>query len=160
MRRLVAIPITATLLLALAGCERWALDRQMEELCKKDGGIKVYETVTLPASDFNQFGEPLGRYIQTKKSEDERFGPDYKYVLKRDFVVGPKARADLGEGQLTRWYQAIYRRADNKLLGEQIWYARSGGDGFTFGFQPSGKECPIFDTGVDLQGGFKHEVQL
>lgn len=151
MRRVVAIPLTVISLLTLAGCERWALDRQMAELCKKDGGIKVYETVTLPSSDFNQFGEPLGRYIQTKKSDEERFGPDYRYVYKREILVGKNAHPENGEGVLERVYTAIYRRADNKLLGEQIWYHRGGGDGFTFGFQPSGKNCPVFDTGVGLQ---------
>ena len=48
-RRATLLLTFAALTTALAGCERWSLDRQMEELCKKDGGIKVYETVTLPA---------------------------------------------------------------------------------------------------------------
>lgn len=143
MRRLVAIPITATLLLALAGCERWALDRQMEELCKKDGGIKVYETVTLPASDFSNIGQPLARYQQTAKSDEDRFGPDYKYVVKREFLVGKGANPLRGEGALTRTYFAIYRRADTRLLAESVQYDRGGGDGFfTFGAQPSGNSCP------------------
>ena len=147
---LSALLTLAALTTALGGCERWALDRQMEELCKKDGGIKVYETVTLPASDLSNIGQPLARYQQTAKSEEELFGPDYKYVVKRDFIVGPHARADRGEGQLTRWHQAIYRRSDGRLLGEAVRYNRSGGDGFTFGFQPSGKNCPEDRIGLEL----------
>lgn len=76
MRRVVTIPSMVTAMLALAGCERWALDQQMEELCKKDGGIRVYETVTLPASDFSNIGQPLARYERTAKSWEEIFGPD------------------------------------------------------------------------------------
>ena len=61
MHRVIPIFLACILLLLLSGCERWYLDSKMEELCAKDGGIKIYETVTLPASDFNEFGEPLGR---------------------------------------------------------------------------------------------------
>ena len=150
MRRVTFLLTLAGLTVALGGCERWALDRQMEELCQKDGGIKVYETVTLPASDFSNIGQPLARYQQTARTEEELFGPDYKYVVKRDFILGPYARADRGEGQLTRWHQAIYRRSDGRLLGEAVRYNRSGGDGFTYGFQPSGKNCPDVRTGLEL----------
>ncbi len=143
MRRVVAIPIAVISLLTLAGCERWALDRQMEELCKKDGGIKVYETVTLPASDFSNIGQPLARYQQIAKSVEDLLGPDYKYIRKSEILVGKGANPLRGEGVLTRTYFAIYRRADNRLLAESVQYDRGGGDGFfTFGAQPSGNSCP------------------
>jgi hypothetical protein len=32
--RAVSIALVAALFLILSGCERWALDKQMEELCK------------------------------------------------------------------------------------------------------------------------------
>jgi hypothetical protein len=143
MRSVITIPVAAIALLALVGCERWELDRQMEEFCKKDGGIKVYETVRLPASEFSDSGQPLARHIPLAKSDSDYLGPDYRYVQKREILVGQHANAERGEGQLTRWYHAIYRQSDGHLLGESISYARSGGDGFTFGFQPSGKNCPI-----------------
>ena len=142
MRSLVAIPLAAVLLLTLAGCERWALDRQMEELCKKDGGVKVYETVTLPPSEFSNTGVPLARFISLAKSDADYLGPDYRYMRKVEILVGRNADIEKGEGRLTRVYFAIYRRSDGHLLGEAIWYGRGGGDGFTFGFQPSGNSCP------------------
>ena len=49
-------PTLAAALLLLTVCEKFALDRQMEELCKKGGGVKVYETVTLPPEMFDQWG--------------------------------------------------------------------------------------------------------
>ena len=137
--------MTLTLLLIRSGCERWSLDRQMEALCKKDAGIKVYETVTLPASEFNNTGQPLARYVPTANSPEEYLGPDYRYVLNIEILVGPHANAEKGEGQLRQIRNLIYRRSDARLLGEQVWYDRSGGDGFTFGFQPSGKSCPHFE---------------
>lgn len=108
MRSVITIRMAAIALLALVGCERWELDRQMEELCKRDGGVKVYETVTLPASEFSNVGQPLARYQRLAQSSADLLGPDYQYVEKREFLVGPYANAQKGEGQLTRWYHAIY----------------------------------------------------
>lgn len=133
----------------LTGCERWALDRQMEELCKKDGGIRVYESVTLPPSEFNNLGQPLARYQQQATTHEQRLGPDYRYVTRRDVLVGKVAHPDKGQGRLARLYWGIYRRADGKLLGEQVEYQRIGGDGFTFGFQPSRASCPPTSRGLE-----------
>lgn len=138
-----------TLLLAVAvltGCERYELDRQMQGLCKKDGGIKVYETVTLPRSSYTQDGAlQAGRQMPiTQNSWFVRIGHDdsYRLYVRDERIVGKGARHDRGEGSINRVHEAIYRWPDKRLLGESVWYARSGGDGFTFGFQPSGKSCP------------------
>jgi hypothetical protein len=148
MRGLITPSLAIAALLSLGGCERWSLDRKMEELCKKDGGIKVYEEVTLPASDFSNIGQPLARFAQQAKSIEDSLGPEYRFVLTREILVGANANAERGEGQLSRVRTTIYRRSDSRLLGEQVWYARSGGDFFTFGFQPSGKSCPYFTRDV------------
>ena len=146
MRRVIFISLACILLLQLSGCERWYLDYKMEDLCAKDGGMKVYETVTLPASDFNSVGQPLARYVRQAKSQEDIFGPDYKYVSQREYIMG----GALASGSLVRVHSALYRRVDNKLLGEEIWYQRSGGDGFNFGFEPSGKNCPVPTPGLGL----------
>jgi hypothetical protein len=54
-----------------------------------------------------------------------------------------------GSGQLLRLHWTIHRRSDNKLLGEQTEYRRSGGDLFTFGFQPSNASCPRVERDVE-----------
>ena len=110
----------------------------MEELCKKDGGTKVYEKVILPTAEF----EALRKSATTADSSEDHYGSNYRYLSKLEVLVGLHANAQKGEGQITRWHQAIYRRADGRLLGESVLYDRSGGDGFTFGFQPSGNYCP------------------
>lgn len=142
VRGVLSIALITAASLVLAGCERWALDRQMEALCKKDGGVKVYETVTLPASEFSDTGQPLARYIPLAKTDAEYLGPDYRYVQRKETLFGMGTDPEQGEGQLSRWYSAIYRRSDGRLLGESISYGRSGGDWLTFGFQPSGNHCP------------------
>lgn len=121
----------------------------MEKLCKGDGGIKVYETVDLPASDFNCLGDPLAKYHQIANSSEEYYGPEYRWLTREKYIVGnSNTRADLGDGVLKRLHFSLYRRSDNRLLGEEVRYSRGGGDGFTFGFQPSGKSCPLSSDGL------------
>jgi hypothetical protein len=142
-RRVFAGASAIFIVCGLGGCERWALDKKMEELCRKDGRVTVYETVTLPASDFSTLGEPLWRYASQAQSDDQRYGPDYRYVVKVEFLVGKGADAQRGEGELRRIHEEMFRRADNRLLAESTWYSRGGGDGSTFGLQPTGKICPM-----------------
>ena len=44
-------------LLLLLGCEQARVDAQMEELCKQDGGMKIYEKVVLPEDQFTEYGD-------------------------------------------------------------------------------------------------------
>ena len=150
MRSVVAMPLAAILLFTLVGCERYALDRQMEELCKKDGGVKVYETVALPPGYFEHDGrlrvsQPMafGPKSNGEETQFQRVGDDeYRIVSKKSYLVGKDADPTKGQGSLARRHTAVYRWSDKHLLGESIEYWRGGGDGFTFGFQPSGNFCP------------------
>lgn len=149
LARLVGVVAAATLLWGLTGCERWSLDRQMEAMCRKDGGLHVYEKVALPASEFSNLGEPFAKYATSAKSFEDRLGPDYRYVVERTVVAGlPDADPERGQGRVTRVHEKVLRRSDGKLLGEHVRYVRGGGDFSTFGFQPSAKHCP--DEAVSL----------
>jgi hypothetical protein len=130
MRGLVKTVLLIFAALSLTACEKYALDRQMEELCKKDGGVKIYEKVTLPAKDFDSFGEPLGKYRMTARSREESYGPDYKFTVTE--TVLKDGDPIKGQGRLMRYEHKLYRRADNKLLAVEILYARSGGDFIAF----------------------------
>src|SRR5262245_2035437 len=125
MRR-VTVASLLLFALALCGCQRFALDRQMDELCKKDGGVKVYEIVTLPPAEFDQ----VLHYKSTAKSTEDYYGPQYRYVRERVVLVGALADPYKGQGSLVRTHYAVYRRSDGKLLGENVEYTRAGGDGF------------------------------
>jgi hypothetical protein len=140
--------LVVVLALGTSGCERWRLDRQMESLCQKDGGIKVYETVTLPASEFGPTGEPRFSRRVPGTAREDILGPEYRYGSNREILVGD-AQPKHGTGQLVRLHWTIHRRSDNKLLGEQTEYRRSGGDLFTFGFQPGNASCPRFERDVE-----------
>ena len=124
--------------LLLSGCEKWWLDRQMEELCKKDGGVRVYETVKLPPEMFDQNGDPFPGWRGRERRD--RLGDDYEYLFDvKDLVEGDPIK---GEGRLSRHHKKIIRRSDKKLMGESITYGRSGGDLIAFPHFTS-KLCPV-----------------
>lgn len=141
MRWLIALWVS----LLLAGCEKFALDRQMEELCKKDGGIKVYETVKLPPSMFDQWGDPFPGW--RGRPQGERLGTDYRYVVETVYLK--KGDPFKGEGQLDRTTVQIFRRSDGKLLGEAMSYGRAGGDFIPYA-HPTSKSCPAGQNRNDL----------
>lgn len=95
-------------------------DRKVRELCAKDGGVRVYETVRLPAEKFNQWGQPnfqipITPYTKLKDGDE--------YYLEWEILYLKQ-----GNPSLWRSHHRLIRRSDHKLLGENIMYARSGGD--------------------------------
>lgn len=115
MRTLLTLLLIA---LFVAGCEKDRLDRQVKELCAKDGGVRVYETVKLPSDRFDKWGM-IKAYDPTKG--EEALG--YDYILKRDATYLKQGVPDM-----LRIHTQIFRRIDNKKLGESVFYKRGGGD--------------------------------
>lgn len=108
----------------------------MEELCLVDGGVKVYETVILSAQEYARMKDHV------PEESGDYFGPDFRLVRRVTNLVGVDEGPEQGRGQLIRWYEAIYRKSDQKMLGESVTYIRRGGDFITLGFHPSGSSCP------------------
>ena len=123
-----ALSLTFLCTLLVSGCEKYALDRRMEALCKEDGGVVVYEAVRLPASEFGRDGTPLARYWFDRSVVDKskRLGPDYRYV--RRFETIKAGDPMKGEGRLTRYVEEVFRERDGRLLARSVQYGRSGGD--------------------------------
>lgn len=115
----------------LGGGEQGRLDRQVRELCAKDGGVKVYEQVRLPAEAFDKWGM-VKFYDPTKK--EEALGTEYSLVTSVDY----KRR---GSPSLRRYHVQVFRKRDGKLLGESVGYDRGGGD-LPGPWQPSSFSCP------------------
>jgi hypothetical protein len=126
----------------------WQADKLVDELCAKDGGINIYETVTLPKERFNQWGQfvipPDKRYL---KPNDEYFmqydyetlkgDNDYKSLLPR----------------VVRNHVIIFRVKDNKNMGEYISYVEGGGMAIGFSIVSDGHVCPNvvgFETQIFL----------
>ncbi|MDP2810698.1 MAG: hypothetical protein Q8O34_11170 [Rhodocyclaceae bacterium] len=93
-------------------------DAKVRELCAKDGGVRVYETVKLPAERFEKGG--MVNFWQPTDGENA-LGPEY--VFKREMTYYRR-----GNPELFRMHTQVLRRSDGKLLGESAFYTRGGGD--------------------------------
>lgn len=147
MRRVSLLAIVGLAVLATAGCERWTLDRQMKELCEKDGGVRVFEVVTLPASYFDSDGQVKStEWVaqETGRAKSERLlrsiGKD-EYRVYLDIQILKDGDPVQGDGRLRHRSWKIVRSSDGRLLGEAAQYARSGGDYIYWGHF-SQANCP------------------
>jgi hypothetical protein len=112
-----------------AGCEKWRFDEQAKQLCARDGGITVYETVTLPPERFDKYGQVRFTSRDLAAPSDEFFY-DWEITYLRK-----------GDPDLVRHHFKLVRRRDGKVLGESVSYSRRGGD-LPLGFQRSSFSCP------------------
>lgn len=126
-------------LLWLAEGEKWLLDRQVRELCARDGGVRVYETVKLPPEKFNQWGQP--NFYKPNQGENA-LGADY--VFKRETFYYRQGSPDL-----FRLRTQVFRRVDGKLLGESVFYKRGGGD-IPGPWHGTSFMCPEISVGNDV----------
>ena len=74
MKKIILLLFVLSLIYANFFSEKARLDREVDRLCAIDGGIRVYETVTLPADKFNERGE-IAFYRPTQK--ESALGPEY-----------------------------------------------------------------------------------
>jgi hypothetical protein len=91
-------------------------DRQVQELCAKDGGIRVYETAPLTPDLMDKAGRIWIPDKERLKSTDE-----YYYESEDRYYRQ-------GNPTLLQSRYRIIRRTDGKVLGESIFYGRGGGD--------------------------------
>ena len=132
---------------ALVGCHSRAIDRQMNALCRIDGGMKVYEPVKLPASYYESSGRLRVQASmatgQTDGSWFSRIGNDeYRVVVTDTYLVGARPLGEAYDETLVRTHIRIYKWPEQRLLGEDVSYRHGYGTRFSFGFQPGGTHCP------------------
>ncbi len=123
-------------------------DAEVDRLCAIDGGIRVYETVTLPPDKFDERGQ-INFYRPTQG--ENRLGPKYIYHWDTHYYKkGDPSRQGAQEISMKKDHIKIVRRSDMKLLGEFILYRRAGGD-LPGPWVPSAYRCP---------GSEVHEILL
>lgn len=137
-RRLLSnaeVVLALLLAVSVAGCERakTKLDREVDRLCAIDGGVHIYETVTLPKENFGPDGEVFPQY--RARYPNGELGPGYSYRRAESSLVQ-------GDPALQRFHHLIVRLNDQKTLGELVVYRRSGGD-LAGPWQPSTYSCPL-----------------
>ncbi|MBV6446493.1 hypothetical protein [Nitrosomonas sp.] len=139
MKKIIFVLLISITVYAMFFSEKARLDREVDRLCTIDGGIKVYETVTLPADKFNERGE-INFYKPTQR--ENALGPEY--IFKWDIHYYKKSdpsRQDIHESSMKRDHIQIIRKSDMKLLGEFVLYRRAGGD-LPGPWHPSSYRCP------------------
>ena len=140
MRTLIWILLLLPLVTACASgpLVKAELDAEVKRLCAIDGGIKVYETVKLPAERFDKYGN-----VRIPAKKDAR--PEDEYYIEWDVQYLKK-----GNPSFWRSHHRLIRRRDQKLLGESIMYARSGGD-MPGPWHGSSFKCPEPTQGPSLE---------
>ncbi|MBU1567843.1 MAG: hypothetical protein KJ630_19730 [Proteobacteria bacterium] len=92
------------------------LDHQVRQMCAKDGGVKVYETVELTPDLLDKVGR-----IWIPDKEKATLTDNYYYDSDIHYYLD-------GNTKMTKTHHQIVRRSDGKMLGELIRYGRTGGD--------------------------------
>lgn len=137
---IIALPVVliALLLLAIGFFEAtkayW--DYKVRQMCEKDGGIEVYETVSLTKEEYKRLGGserglPVPNPVYSNVDEEFPFIREERSTTIRS--NSPK---------VGRSESIIKRRSDDKILGRSVYYWRRGGD-FPFGLaEGSSFGCP------------------
>lgn len=125
-------------MIVLVGCEKGGLDDEVRRLCAIDGGVKVYETVDMPAGSFLKHGAFRISSAKDAKTTDQFYFESETTFIKR------------GDPDLRRDHTKIIRRSDGKVLGESIYYARRGGD-IPGPWHPSSFGCPSIGSQPSIE---------
>lgn len=116
-------------------------DRQVKEMCEKDGGIKIYEHVSL--SQFSRYVDRDGN-VRIPLKTTERLSGAFLWEAKPDDIFYRESHLELIRSKdptVGKSHIKVIRKVDKKLLGEGLFYGRSGGDFPSFAF-PSSFTCP------------------
>jgi hypothetical protein len=123
MKRLASLLLALDLLSGCVSCTKIKMDAEVDRLCAIDGGIKIYETVSLPPEKFAKNGD-INFYVGS--GGENWLGPEYIWKWDNKYLQpGGDPNASLS---LRRAHLQIFRRSDGKLLGKSIYYSRVGGD--------------------------------
>ena len=120
MKRLAALLVALELLAGCATAGKMNLYAEIDRRCAVDGGIKVYETVLLPPEKFDKYGN-INFFNSIK---EDGLGTGYIYKHQTTWL---NAGGEQVVPRAYRTHEQVFRRADGKLLGESIYYARVGG---------------------------------
>jgi len=135
---LVAIPALliglAVLTVIFFEWRKASWDARVREMCAKDGGVAIYETVELSEEEFKRLGGGQGGLPLPSASSKEISYPFF-YEL-----VDSSIRES--NPSVMRTDMLVIRRSDGKVLGRSIQYFRRGGDFPTGIVEDSAFICP------------------
>lgn len=114
MVRLISLTLVSIL---ISGCDTplqlyW--DYQVKRLCEKDGGVIVYNKITLTKEERNLLSIKPAKEFVTEKD-------DFYFIYEPREIINNSPR-------VTRSVSSMYRATDNKLIATKVYYSRVGGD--------------------------------
>ena len=111
--KLSVVLSSVVLLCACATPSQVYWDHKVKELCEKDGGVTVYETVEL-----------------TMDEKEKLHIRNVKYATKNDMYYSEIYSENImgGDPKIFKTEYLIFRNHDKKLIGKQVDYVRLGGD--------------------------------
>jgi hypothetical protein len=137
---LLLVLLVLPLITACGTFQKAKLDAEVDRLCAIDGGIRVYETVTLPPDKFDEKYGQINFYRPTQG--ENALGPEYIYKWDIHYYKkGHPVSVGAHETAMRRDHFKIIRKLDMKLLGEFVKYHRAGGD-LPGPWMPSSHHCP------------------
>lgn len=108
-------------------------DDKVREMCVKDGGLHIFEQVSLPSSVYQSLLSVFGELSPPELDGGRGEAPIGRISL--------DVHLHIGVPEVVRYEQRLVRRSDGKVLGSYITYARIGGDS-GFVDNPSTFACP------------------
>lgn len=136
----LAVVVSATLLLALTSCMGYVpggkiyWDSRVDELCRKDGGVTVYETVTLRKSDYERLSQLLSVEVTSSTRSTNSARP---YIVHVTQTTIRERDPEVGRSETK-----VIRRSDSRVLGQAVQYWRRGGGLPTGISEASTYACP------------------
>ncbi len=133
----------------MAGCMGWVpgrqsyWDDQVRELCKKDGGVTVYEHVKLTQSEYQRLGGANGVIPVPRTGSPASVGRPYVADTKITMIHESTP-------QVYREETTIVRTSDGKVLSRVVDYVRFGGD-FPSPAHDSSYACREAGVGRDIE---------
>lgn len=131
------VSIGIALLLSGCGWDRWEADREIERLCKIDGGVKVFEH-DAPPKEFMRLDGKIDLQKLGRASNSQTY-----YLLRNETVV----RRD---PLVVRFESSLIRGSDKHVLGTKVSYIRPRDHSYVISLFPKHKVCPIDDENTSL----------
>lgn len=131
--------LVVAFVMVLTGCAGYVprrqayWDRELIELCEKDGGVTVFETVHISKNKVPGLGWTDGHLGVPPK--DLMRGEDVVYSERSETVI----RA--WNPRVIRGERTVYRRDNGRMVATVVRYSRVGGD-FPSPAHPSSFSCP------------------
>lgn len=131
----IVIAIIVSLVLAISFYEgrKAYWDSRVREMCEKDGGVQIFEKMSISKAEADLLPRGNGKLGVTSKDLASANAPAYSNRR--------STRLNEWNPEVQRIEHAVIRRADQKIVARWIQYGRIGGD-FPSIAHPSSFACP------------------